>query len=110
VPALVWRAVTRKAARDLRAADRKLSDAHRAVQHFAVRDIVRTGKPLGPEEIATGTGIPENEVVAILDELERKMTFLARDAQGRVAWAYPVTAEETPHHMTFSTGERLDAA
>ena len=29
---------------------------------------------------------------------------------GEVAWAYPVTAEATPHHGALSTGERLDAA
>jgi hypothetical protein len=38
------------------------------------------------------------------------MTFLFRNPMGEVAWAYPVTAEPTPHHVTFSTGERTFAA
>jgi hypothetical protein len=25
-------------------------------------------------------------------------------------WAYPVTVDPTPHHMSFSSGERLYAA
>ncbi len=49
-------------------------------------------------------------MTAILDELERNKTYLFRDAQGAVLWAYPVTAEPTPHPVTFSTGERIYAA
>jgi hypothetical protein len=54
--------------------------------------------------------MPASRVVEILDELERHLTFLYRDASGAVAWAYPVTAAQTPHHLTFSTGERVNAA
>jgi hypothetical protein len=49
-------------------------------------------------------------VNAILDELEKHMTFLFRDEQGAVAWAYPVTVDRTPHHVTFDTGEQVYAA
>jgi len=49
-------------------------------------------------------------VLRILDELEKKMTFLYRDEQGAVLWAYPVTAARTPHRITFSSGERISAA
>jgi hypothetical protein len=38
------------------------------------------------------------------------MTFLFRNDGGSVTWAYPVTVEQTPHHMSFSTGERAYAA
>ncbi len=110
LPAAVWRRLIPRLARRIRAADQTLSDQHRAVQHFAVREIPRSGKPLAPEAIAEGTGIPASEVVPLLERLERKMRFLWRDPEGRVTWAYPVTAEATPHHMAFSTGERLDAA
>ncbi len=110
LPAAVWRRLIQRLARRIRAADRHLSEKHRAVQHFTVREIPRTGEPLAPEAIAAGTALEESEVVAILQELERKMRFLWRDPEGRVAWAYPVTADPTPHHMAFSTGERLDAA
>ncbi len=110
LPAALWRRLIGRAADRIRAAGRRLGSEHRAVQHFAVREIARVGEPLAPAAIAAGTGIAEADVVAILAELERKKTFLWRDPQGRVTWAYPVTAESTPHHMAFSTGERLDAA
>jgi len=38
------------------------------------------------------------------------MTFLFRNKEGEVVWAYPVTVDKTPHHLTFSTGEQLYAA
>jgi hypothetical protein len=110
LPAAVWRRLIRRLARRIRTADQTLTEQHRVVQHFAVREIPRSGKPLAPEAIAAGTDIPVSDVVAILERLERRMRFLWRDPQGRVTWAYPVTAEATPHHMAFSTGERLDAA
>jgi hypothetical protein len=53
---------------------------------------------------------PLTQVTDILDELEQHMTFLFRNEYGAVAWAYPVTVERTPHHMTFSTGEQVHAA
>ena len=27
-----------------------------------------------------------------------------------VTWAYPVTTDQTPHHVTFSSGEEVHAA
>jgi hypothetical protein len=110
LPAALWRRLILRMARQIRNADRMLTDEHRAVQHFAVKEIARLGVPLTPKVIADGTAISTTDVVAILRKLERKMRFLWRDPQGRVTWAYPVTAEATDHHMTFSTGERLDAA
>ena len=38
------------------------------------------------------------------------MTFLFRNSQGAVTWAYPVTVEPTPHRVAFSTGEEVYAA
>jgi hypothetical protein len=49
-------------------------------------------------------------VKGILDELERNLFFLVRNAQGAVSWAYPVTVEPTPHQLRFHSGERLYAA
>jgi hypothetical protein len=45
-----------------------------------------------------------------LDDLERHLTFLYRAPDGAVAWAYPVTTAPTSHRLTFSTGERINAA
>ena len=38
------------------------------------------------------------------------MTFLFRNPAGDVTWAYPVTVDQTPHQVTFSSGEKLYAA
>jgi hypothetical protein len=38
------------------------------------------------------------------------MTFLFRNEQGSVTWAYPVTVDQTPHRVTFSSGEQVYAA
>jgi hypothetical protein len=83
---------------------------HHRVRYFVVRELVNTGKPIRPGTISEMLGLPPEQVSAILDELERKLFFLVRDAQGAVAWAYPVTVEPTPHRLYFSTGERLFGA
>jgi hypothetical protein len=83
---------------------------HRRVHHFAVRELPHTGKPLSPEFIAQKLGLPCDRVVFILNDLEKHMTFLFRNKQGEVTWAYPVTIDKTPHHLTFSSGEQVYAA
>ncbi len=87
-----------------------MSADHHRVRDFAVLELPRFGKPLPPERIAQELGLALPRVTEILAELERHKTFLYRDAEGRVTWAYPVTVDRTPHHVTFATGERIDAA
>jgi hypothetical protein len=87
-----------------------MTTAHHLVRHFAVRELPRVGRPLSPELIARGVNLPLPRVNEILDELEKNKTFLFRNPQGAVTWAYPVTVEETPHRVTFSTGEAIYAA
>ena len=87
-----------------------LSGEHRAVHHFVVRELPRAGEPLPPQVVAERLNLPLALVVQILDELEAKKTFLFRDEQGAVVWAYPVTAAKTPHRLSFKSGERLYAA
>ncbi len=87
-----------------------MTDEHRRVHHFAVRELPKRGQALPPDIIAAELGLPRERVVSILDDLEQHMTFLWRNGQGEVAWAYPVTVDKTPHHVTFSTGEQIYAA
>jgi hypothetical protein len=87
-----------------------MSEQHHRVRDFAVTELPRVGKPLTPELIARELDLPQARVVELLRDLERHMTFLFRNQEGAVTWAYPVTVDETPHHLTFSTGERLNAA
>ena len=87
-----------------------MTDTHHRVRNYVVREMPRAGEPLSPERIAAALGLALDDVLGILDDLEQRMTFLFR-SQGRdVTWAYPVTVDPTPHHVTLSTGERIDAA
>jgi hypothetical protein len=105
VPSAIWRRqVSGDAELDF------MSEDHHRVRDFAVTELTRRGKPLSPELIAQETDLPLAQVMQILAELERRMTFLFRNERGAVAWAYPVTADQTPHHVTFGTGEQIYAA
>jgi hypothetical protein len=87
-----------------------MSGEHHNVRDFVVLELPRVGRPLTPEFIAQELNLSLPRVAGILDDLEAHMTFLFRNEQGAVAWAYPVTADRTPHHVTFSTGEQIYAA
>ncbi len=110
IPRAVWR---REVAETAARTDQHLgfmAEPHHRVRNFVVRELPRAGKPLTPEFIAQSVGLPVAQVIAILDDLEKHKTFLFRNPDGAVAWAYPVTVEPTPHQITFSTGERVYAA
>ena len=83
---------------------------HHLVRNFVVRELPRASAPLSPEIIALKLNLPIERVITILDDLEKHMTFLFRNEDGAVVWAYPVTVARTPHKVTFSTGEQLYAA
>lgn len=87
-----------------------MSEEHHLVRYFVVRELPRIGEPMQPEFISQKLKLPLARIDAILDELERNLFFLVRNEQGAVSWAYPVTVDTTPHHLTFSTGEQLYAA
>jgi hypothetical protein len=87
-----------------------MSESHRRVHHFVVRELPIAGKPLSPDLIAQNLGLTREQVVSVLTDLEKHMTFLFRNKQGEVTWAYPVTVDKTPHHLTFSSGEQIYAA
>jgi hypothetical protein len=87
-----------------------MGEAHHRVRNYVVTEMPKAGASLSPERIAEALTLPLDQVIRILDDLEQHMTFLFR-GQGRdVTWAYPVTVDPTPHHVTFSTGERIHAA
>ncbi len=84
-----------------------MSKDHHRVRYFVVRELPRIGKPIQPARIARDLRLSLTRVVTILDELEKNLFFLVRNKEGSVVWAYPVTIDESPHRLTFSTGERL---
>jgi hypothetical protein len=83
---------------------------HYRVRDFVVLELPRSGVPLRPELIAASLDLSPERTGAILDELEARMTFLYRNEEGDVSWAYPVTAEPTSHRVFFNSGEQIYAA
>ena len=110
LPEMVWQGHVSKGAEGTVAKLAFMSEEHHLVRDFVVKEIPRAGEPLSPETIAGALGLPLARVVALLDELEKNMTFLFRNEHGAVTWAYPVTAAQTPHQVAFSTGEQGYAA
>ncbi len=110
LPPAIWK---RQAASNGEAMGAALSfmtpDHHRA-RNFAVLELPRRGRPLEPEDFAGALDLPIERVEQILDDLETHMTFLFRTNGRAVDWAYPVSIGPTPHHVEFSSGERIDAA
>ena len=87
-----------------------LDDEHRRVHYFVVKMLPSLARPMPPDFIAEGLNLNEARVIQILDELERRLIFLFRPGGRDIVWAYPITAEPTPHRLAFSSGERLWAA
>jgi hypothetical protein len=87
-----------------------MSEDHRRVRDLAVLELPRAGRPLPAEHFARNLDLSLSRVHSILDELEQGMTFLYRNEEGAVHWAYPVTVERTPQHVTFGSGEQVYAA
>jgi hypothetical protein len=87
-----------------------MSADHHRVRYFVVRELPRVGAPIPPEFIARELMLPLAQVRTILEDLEQHLVFLVRDEQGAVPWAFPVTVDPTPHHLTFNTGEQVYAA
>ncbi len=110
IPRSVWQRQVASSKQGNRAALGFMTDEHHRVRDFAVVELPRAGAPLPPELFAERLGLPLARVKTILDELEQHMTFLFRNAAGAVTWAYPVTVDQTPHRITFSSGERVYAA
>ena len=87
-----------------------MSRDHHIVRDFVVREMPRQSRPLSPQQIAAVTALTPRRVSMILSELEKNLFFLVRDSEGNVNWAFPVTTDQTAHHLSFSTGERIYGA
>jgi hypothetical protein len=109
VPEALFRPMVERDAKKL-ARRPELEPDQRRVQHLAVREIPHRREAIAPEIFARELDLPLDEVHQILDELERRMTFLCRRGGEAVSWAYPVTAEETPHQVRIDGGAAFSAA
>ena len=110
IPRKLWQGQTSKRAQKIKTAIGFMTMEHHNVRNLVVKELPRVGKSLSPAFVARQLDLSEAEVKGILDELEKRLIFLFRDSQGAVVWAYPVTVEATPHHVTFSTGEEVYSA
>lgn len=110
IPSAIWRRRLQADAAELRRSLGFMTPDHHRVRDFVVTELPRSGRPLSTADIASGTGLSGERVAAVVEELEKGLVFLFRNPAGEVAWAYPVTVDETPHHVAFESGERLDAA
>ena len=110
VPRKLWRKQIAQNSGKARAGLGFMTTEHHLIRNFVVIELPRQGKPLSPEFIAQNLDLPVERVVDILDDLEKHMTFLFRSRGNAVTWAYPVTVDQTPHKVTFSSGEKLYAA
>ena len=84
-----------------------MSPDHRRIRAFAVTELPKSGRPLTPAAIAKQFSLRQDEVATILADLEGGMTYLFRNQEGALEWAYPVTAAPTPHRLTFSSGQEI---
>ena len=110
MPSFVWRRQVSRGARNLKNSLGFMSPDHHRVRCFVVRELPRKAAPLTPAYISRELGLPLPALNSMLEELEKHLTFLFRNPEGDVSWAYPVTADATPHKVAFSTGEEIYAA
>lgn len=87
-----------------------MSAHHHRIRDYAVVQLAREGAPIAPEIFSEALKIPLDRVNTILSELEKHLFFLVRNESKAVAWAFPITSDETPHRLIFSTGEKIFAA
>jgi len=87
-----------------------MSHDHHLVRDFVVRELPKRGRSIPLAEISDALHLTRERTTRIVEDLEKNLFFLVRGNGEEVSWAFPVTSEETGHHLVFSTGERLDAA
>lgn len=110
IPSPLWQKQVAQSAKQNQGRLAFMTPEHHRVRNLVVRKLPRIGAPLAPDWIAQQVSLPVEKVIAILVDLEKHLTFLVRNAEGAVVWAYPLTVEPTPHRVMLSTGEQIYAA
>jgi hypothetical protein len=101
---------TTKMAKNMKTRINKISEEKKRIHHFVVKELPNAGQPISPAFIALALAIPVERVSALVDEMEKDKSFFNRYHSEGINWAYPVTVDKTPHRVTFSTGEQVNAA
>lgn len=111
IPGFLWRSeVSRKAKKQARKSLSFMTEEHHLVRDYVVRNLLGAEGPIAPGQISEATCLAPGRVISILEELEKGLVFLFRNDRGSVLWAYPVTADTTPHIVSLNSGERGCAA
>ncbi len=88
-----------------------MTPAHHRVRNAAVRGLpANAGQPLSMQQVAAAAGVAEETTRKIAAELERNLFFVVRKDDDHISWAFPVTADRTPHEVILGTGERICGA
>ncbi|MGO9893537.1 MAG: organomercurial lyase, partial [Bryobacteraceae bacterium] len=88
-----------------------MTPEHHLVRNFVVRELPReNGRPIQVVRLAATLGLPLARVRQIVEELERNLFFLVRNATRDISWAFPVTTDRTPHRLKIGIGERAYGA
>jgi hypothetical protein len=109
IPPFLWEKQLSKAKKQFKNELAIMSTEHRAVHHFVVKELPTLNKPMSPEFVSQQLNMSQQKVKLILNDLHTLM-ILYKNSKDEIVWAYPVTVDKTPHHVTFSTGEQLYAA
>jgi hypothetical protein len=109
-PVFILNREIEKMAKIMKVRMNKLPEEKRRIHHYVVRELPNAGQPISLEFIAQGLKMPVERVSILVDEMEKDKSFFYRYHSEGINWAYPVTVDNTPHHVTFSTGEQVNAA
>ena len=110
IPRIIWQRVISNSTSDTQNRLDFMTKDHHRVREYVVLELPKVNAPISPQQIAENLDLPIDRVNFLLDDLEKHMTFLYRNGEGAVTWAYPVTVDQTPHRVDFSSGEQIYAA
>lgn len=105
-----WKMGLVKAAGFLKNYTKFMSEEHHLVRNHVARELCKYSKPIDPDTISQELQISVERVRSCLSEIYKAHAFLHLDEDGAVEWACPTTLASTPHRLSFSTGEKINAA
>ncbi len=110
IPELISDKGARKGEKGAKANADSLNSKERRVHHFIVKKMAVVKSPITAELVAGELGMPNDQVLQIINKLENLKTFIYRSDGKGINWAYPLSLENTGFRMTASSGEQFYAA
>jgi hypothetical protein len=110
VPPLLSEKGAKKGEKGAKANTASLSNEERAVHRFIVKKMAVVKTSIKAELIAGELGMPNDQVIEIINKLEKLKTYIYRSDGMGINWAYPLSIENTGFRMTASSGEQFFAA